>query len=489
MKINRDNFEKILPILGKEIEKSKFISYDLEFTGTELNKRNKFNSYDTMQLKHEKLKNTAQHFSVLQFGITLFFTTDSPKIYEFDLFKDNHKTSDVKNINMQTLKFFRTHKLDIHSIIEKGISYRNKTELEKLERECKEQNVTKDIKKTKFLLEMEGRVNEWFKSNKWTFVTNRLNDYQIWACFQIFDKYREKYALFKTKNEQNEKVIAFIRVTESFDKIIEKEVAKLKGFSTVIDMIAKKPIVGFSTLLDLYYIWQHFISDIPETVVEFKKKLEIFFIGGIFDMKLIAMKNKFFGQNNKSLSSLFKILFDETKQEHHAGDDSYMTGMIFTKALGYDKDLFEKAKNKIFLYRSRQAFIIHKPEQDFKRDYSKVFLVKKHPENDYLKKCVNVFKMIKLDDNYTILEKNELGPDESLNQLKHTMKHIPGVIHWEEGKEIMSKLLTRDVNIEKFKALINVIELKNPLRNGFSIFHVVVFCIPSIILFTLIKFF
>ena len=43
------------------------------------------------------------------------------------------------------------------------------------------------------------------------------------------------------------------------------------GFSKVIEeiIIAKKPLVGHNMFLDLLFIWQQFVDDLPETLAEF----------------------------------------------------------------------------------------------------------------------------------------------------------------------------------------------------------------------------
>lgn len=76
-----------------------------------------------------------------------------------------------------------------------------------------------------------------------------------------------------------------LQIKHEVDTLVEYEL----GFSRVIELIikAKKPMIGHNMFLDVMYLYQHFIADLPETLDEFINNYSYYF-PMTFDTKAMA---------------------------------------------------------------------------------------------------------------------------------------------------------------------------------------------------------
>ncbi|OMJ08523.1 Poly(A)-specific ribonuclease PARN [Smittium culicis] len=72
MDVTKANFQKVKLDFEKSINDSELISIDLEMTGLWDSFYSKANSIDNMQMKYEKIKNAAEKFQIIQFGVCTF---------------------------------------------------------------------------------------------------------------------------------------------------------------------------------------------------------------------------------------------------------------------------------------------------------------------------------------------------------------------------------------------------------------------------------
>ena len=128
------------------------------------------------------------------------------------------------------------------------------------------------------------------------------------------------------------------------------------GFSLVVqEMIRfKRPLVGHNLFLDLLFLYQQFIDDLPalfeDWVVEFQSMFPV-----VYDTKCIgttlalttktdlnSMANVF--QTNKKYKQYLEFEFDlaagfnkymSKSKLHEAGYDSYLTGICFASMIKY----------------------------------------------------------------------------------------------------------------------------------------------------------
>jgi poly(A)-specific ribonuclease len=136
------------------------------------------------------------------------------------------------------------------------------------------------------------------------------------------------------------------------------------GCTLVIEHMIKlkKPIIGHYANLDLGFLYQTFIDELPETFAEFCKALKNLF-PFIFDTKVVsksvqkAMKNL-----RVDLSSLYdachdsKLLgpyanidldaYEGDEVKHQAGYDAYITGCAFIAMMNFLEVNHDKPEQK-----------------------------------------------------------------------------------------------------------------------------------------------
>jgi len=122
------------------------------------------------------------------------------------------------------------------------------------------------------------------------------------------------------------------------------------GFSRVVEIIikSKKPLIGHNMFLDIMYLYQQFIADLPDTLDEFIHNYGYYF-PAIYDTKAMAECLAFFTRTD--LNSMSNKCFTDKKFKnylefeydlghgfnkymsktalHEAGYDSYITGVVF----------------------------------------------------------------------------------------------------------------------------------------------------------------
>lgn len=130
------------------------------------------------------------------------------------------------------------------------------------------------------------------------------------------------------------------------DSLFEYEL----GFSRIIELIikAKKPIIGHNMFLDIMFLYQQFIADLPDTLEEFVHNFGFYF-PVMYDTKAMAETLGFFTQttlnamsnkctSDKKFQNYLEFEYDLTSgfdkyisktALHEAGYDSYITGVCF----------------------------------------------------------------------------------------------------------------------------------------------------------------
>lgn len=176
----------------------------------------------------------------------------------------------------------------------------------------------------------------------WYQETNDKYDTQLSTRFEK-DKETGKLQQVTTKMEALELEGQIRHETES---LFEYEL----GFSRVIEVMikARKPLVGHNMFLDILFVYQQFIADLPDSLEVLIHNFSHYF-PQIYDTKAMAESLGFFtrtdlsSMSNKCLTDKkFKNYlefeydlgqgFNKYMQKtalHEAGYDSYLTGVVF----------------------------------------------------------------------------------------------------------------------------------------------------------------
>lgn len=147
-------------------------------------------------------------------------------------------------------------------------------------------------------------------------------------------------------NTKQEAIELESMIKHEVDSLFEYEL----GFSRVIELIinAKKPLVGHNLFLDIMFLYQQFIADLPDSLEEFVHNFSFYF-PSVYDTKAMAEVLGFFNvttlnaMSNKCISDkkfANYLQFDYDAQAgftkylsgaalHEAGYDSYITGIVF----------------------------------------------------------------------------------------------------------------------------------------------------------------
>jgi hypothetical protein len=90
------------------------------------------------------------------------------------------------------------------------------------------------------------------------------------------------------------------------------------GFSSIMEIIidAKKPIIGHFPILDILFIYEGFIDELPETYVDFVKEINICF-PKIYDTKFMSRKIHSDLEIHNNLEDLYFDIFDGNLKTFH----------------------------------------------------------------------------------------------------------------------------------------------------------------------------
>jgi hypothetical protein len=192
-----------------------------------------------------------------------------------------------------------------------------------------------------------------------------IDDFRCKISFkEIFES---KYASFITDKHK--------------DFNLEKAVDDELGFSLFIQELikARKPIIGHNPFLDLLFIYENCIDDLPEDYLEFKHKVHSLFPVIIDTRYLVTRYEHIFDKRgienivkkikDKKLDEYVDIIQDQKngfafyssdndKNFHDAGYDSYITGRIFISLLKAIENRFEVSNKSASKLQSNNNIIV-----------------------------------------------------------------------------------------------------------------------------------
>ena len=441
MIVTIENYKNVFNIFKDSCDKAKFVSFDCEMSGLNIDIKTEPTKYDTQEYRYQKVKRGVEKFDLIQLGLTFFIENKKinsenkeeeyymERSFTFYLFKNpqNKYYNYDKNKNLfffeslshpTSIKFLSQNNFDFNKLISKGIPYTKLSYAEKIKNFLKEEkNIIKNcnfflskeneknlveniIKLTEFIFNEKiekgkKKPNLILQFNKevtkkfflgYNFRNVLMNDnFSIQSikgdnCVEIkltkdgdntyFNMNYKSLDDFKNSIRNNPKMIYELRydlnskynvgnkndelmsLWENEEKIkednIEKQIEEELGFTNYIKYLSSKsiPLIGHNIYFDLMFIYDKFISDLPQDFYTFKSSLHKYF-PIIYDTKLISSSETIY-ENKTNLEILYKTIakkkFDryvkfeqdidngfskELNDLHDAGYDSKITGECF----------------------------------------------------------------------------------------------------------------------------------------------------------------
>ena len=359
MEIVCSNYEKEEKKIISLIKESDYISFDLEMTGIENDKNNII--FDTPKNRYIKYKKTAEKYSIIQFGLTIFIREKTNPNqyncypYNFYLFQNANDlkalSQDNINFEIKSMIFNSNGKIDFNKWISEGIYYLNKKQYRQLYKNITENNLNNDnfYMDTTFMEQKPADkelAENTIKEIKENFIDAKINanSYIIdsmpkFILYYIKQKlpnnlyFKENCKAFRnwctllTKfNSQEEKedlyksdILGQLRDLEhkkGFKKIIDAIFNKVVYGSMDLDeksdqdIIKKTKLIGHNMSLDLMFIIANLGDSLPDEYIEFKKMIKNNF-ENIYDTKLIFeefKKNEINRNNNLIIKDIKSVL-------------------------------------------------------------------------------------------------------------------------------------------------------------------------------------
>ncbi|CAH1155819.1 unnamed protein product [Phaedon cochleariae] len=392
--ITTDNFEDKFPEIKNALEKSKFISIDLEFSALYPLKNHAPSLFDSPVERYSKLRRNIEHVIPIQVGLTAFSFDGDRNSYLGTIFNFYVVPASFPSIQKtfmfqsDTISFLRFYDFDFNKFAYSGVPFINRTQEEDLRKRLKNNDITDIHSNFKSELEhihrVEGeQIQNWYSKAKEgdelsipTIYDKFKNNYEI--LYFLHKNYRRRFHDLWTAVENGAFVIrklptAEIRKLEITQSIEEELISNLLGFTKVFRLLTTlgKPIIGHNSVQDILLLIESFEAPLPHSYRQFKKLTTSLF-PTIFDTKHIAYELKSSVQedkqwNDKGLESLFDYFKNGTGRHlavnspaievqddksfgkyHEAGWDSFCSGYIFIR-LAYLNVYRKYPKSKNFV--------------------------------------------------------------------------------------------------------------------------------------------
>ena len=220
MIVTKENYKNIFKLFKETCDDAKFVSFDCEMTGLNIDLKTEPTKYDTQEYRYYKIKQGVEKFDIIQLGLTFFM--ERKKIGEnnieeeyymersfiFYLFKNpenifySNYYQNKKNIffyeslsHPQSIKFLSENNFDFNTLIKKGIPYTKLSYVDKIK---------------KFLKEEKNIINK-----NWNYFLSRENEMNL-----IDNIIKLTEFIFETKIEKGQKKPSLVL---KFNKEITKK--------------------------------------------------------------------------------------------------------------------------------------------------------------------------------------------------------------------------------------------------------------------------
>ncbi|CAM8937307.1 unnamed protein product [Rhodiola kirilowii] len=367
--VTRSNFESSLEDFTRHVKAADFVSIDLEMTGlTSAPWRDSF-EFDRSDIRYLKVKDSAEKFAVLQFGVCPFRWDSVKKSlvahpYNFYIFPRQETGADglAHGFMCQTssLEFLARYQFKFNACIKEGISYLSREQedgaVQSLELIADNRSVgLKDeppvrISDILFSMQMKDKFRAWREklvqtkckdvsadcSQKelnqqfetisykmrpalvlkgFTFHQLRLIQLVLKKHFDdlayVFVSTSPQHLVVYTES-QNDKDLPLKELKDDSLSESKKKITSGGGFRHVIDLLSseQKLIVGHNCFLDFAHIYSKFIGPLPSTAEEFVSRVHNCF-PYVIDTKVLLNADGYLQylmkKSSTSLSKAFAI--------------------------------------------------------------------------------------------------------------------------------------------------------------------------------------
>ncbi|KAL6195168.1 hypothetical protein ACLB2K_030789 [Fragaria x ananassa] len=366
--VTKSNFEPVLAELRRHVAAADFVAVDLEMSGVTSAPWRDSLEFDRPDVSYLKVKDSAEKFAVLQFGVCPFRWDSSKKSFiahphNFYIFprQELPVESPTYEFLCQTtsIDFLAKYQFDFNVCIHEGISYLSRGQeskaLRRLRLAYEDESNLKEVRDaplvkmadTLFTERMKNTFTEWHDGllrnrnggSKFQGISNdrqqhletiffkmcpalslngftshqlRLIQLVIRRHFQDLSYVQvngenscQQHLVVHTDSEDDRESL-MKEVKDEHLRQAESKVQAAVGFRHVIDLLSseKKLIVGHNCFLDIAHIYSKFVGPLPSTAEEFVSSVNEWF-PHIIDTKLLLNANTVLQQRmKKSQTSL-----------------------------------------------------------------------------------------------------------------------------------------------------------------------------------------
>lgn len=352
--ITRKNFKDVLPLVERALAECTFFSFDCEMTGLFL--MDKQDDYlDDPQERYEKMAECAKAFIINQFGLSTFryekggYTASTFNFYVFPEPYDQFNRRFM--CEPSALSFLASQGFDFNKVVYEGVPFMSVRTRDWILSRIDRPNESRSVEVTKpedvtFLAELKDKVLEWMSDPERpvTLDLPAVNSYQRLLSYQALaenDFGVEDHPGFFVKRVSNGTSWPSLRLIRVPDMATatrlqqeDKEeriraVHDAAGFARVFELMreSKKPGVGHNAMFDINYSVQQFVNpELPSSWSDYKKMVQQWFPGGLYDTKYLARQLPEVFQDQTSLGDVYKTLTQEEGRDkvkafleaHHA---------------------------------------------------------------------------------------------------------------------------------------------------------------------------
>ncbi|GAQ84865.1 Poly(A)-specific exoribonuclease PARN [Klebsormidium nitens] len=138
MEVTAGNFELVIPSIERAISRCDFVAIDCEFTGLDVNGRRREEYFDDLEQRYARVRMSAQHFLVIQVGLSLFEwcpceQTYRASTYNCYVYPRPHGSFDLRfTCQASSLEFLSKHNFDFNKFIYEGVPFINLSTAEEM---------------------------------------------------------------------------------------------------------------------------------------------------------------------------------------------------------------------------------------------------------------------------------------------------------------------------------------------------------------------
>ncbi|XP_043690392.1 poly(A)-specific ribonuclease PARN [Telopea speciosissima] len=331
-KVTKTNFDSALEDLRGHVRDADFVSIDLEMTGvTSAPWRESF-EFDRYDVRYLKVKDSAEKFAVVQFGVCPFRWDASKESFvahphNFYVFPRKELPFDGPSYEFlcqtTSIDFLAKYQFDFNACIHEGISYLSRTQEAEAWRHFNleyEDDLSKEVRDIPlistvdvlFTERVKNRFREWrdgllrntnvgsqFEGNSNDskqkfqtvffkmrpaltlkgFTSHQMRLIQLvirqqfkdlaYVCVYGEDFVEQKLVVYT--DSEDDKHLLMQEVKDGLHKEAERKIKAAVGFRHVIDLLSseRKLLIGHNCFLDIAHIYSKFFAPLPSAVEEF----------------------------------------------------------------------------------------------------------------------------------------------------------------------------------------------------------------------------